>query len=56
MKDAHFTVAAAVLGTVMTTIALLELVPEGTWLYLAMLVGGSQVIAMAIRAASRDDE
>lgn len=56
MKDAHFTVAAAILGAVMTTIALLELVPEGKWLFLAMLVGGSQVIAMAIRAASRDDE
>ena len=56
MKDAHFTVAAAVLGAVMTTIALLELVPEGKWLYLALLVGGSQTIAMAVRAASHSDE
>jgi hypothetical protein len=56
MKDAHYTVAAAVLGSVMTTVALLELVPNGQWLYLAMLVGGSQVVAMAVRAATRSAE
>ena len=56
MKDAHFTVFAAVLGAVMTTVALMELVPEGKWLYLLLLVFGTQSIAMAIRAATAAEE
>jgi cobalamin synthase len=56
MKDAHFTVFAAVLGAVMTTIALIELIPEGKWLYLLLLVFGTQSMAMAIRAANHADE
>lgn len=56
MKDAHFTVLAAVLGTVMTTIALMELIPAGQWLYLLLLVLGTQSIAMAVRAATNADK
>lgn len=56
MKDAHFTVFAAVLGAVMTTVALMELIPEGKWLYLLLLVFGTQSIAMAVRAATNADE
>jgi len=56
MKDAHFTVFAAVLGAVMTTVALMELVPAGQWLYLLLLVFGTQSVAMAIRAATHEDE
>lgn len=56
MKDAHFTVFAAILGAVMTTVALIELIPEGKWLYLLLLVFGTQSIAMAIRAATHAEE
>ena len=56
MKDAHFTVFAAILGAVMTTVALIELIPEGKWLYLLLLVFGTQSIAMAIRATTHAEE
>ena len=44
-------VSFAIMGTVLTTVALAKLVPEGMWLYLVALVVGTQLIAMAIRSA-----
>jgi hypothetical protein len=41
----------AIIGTILTTVALIQLVPEGMWLSLAALVIGPQMIAMAIRSA-----
>jgi len=55
MKAAHFAVLAAVLGTVMTTIALMELIPEGKWLYLLLLVFGTHAVTMAFRGAANTD-
>ena len=44
----------AIIGTILTTVALIQLVPEGMWLSLAALVIGSQMIAMAFRGATTD--
>jgi len=55
MKNAHFAVLTAILGTVMTTVALMELIPEGKWLYLLLLVFGTQSVAMAFRGATNID-
>lgn len=43
--------ACAILGTVMIVISLDYLVPNGMWLYLGMLVGGFQLVTMALRSA-----
>lgn len=42
---------SAIIGTILTTVALIELVPAGMWLYLAALVLGTQMIAMAVRSS-----
>lgn len=46
-----FEVIAAIMGTTLIAIALNTLVPEGMWLYLVMLVVGTQFVMMAIRSA-----
>lgn len=51
--DKIMEIAFAIMGTVLTTVALIQLVPEGMWLSLAALVVGPQMIAMAIRSARK---
>lgn len=51
--DKMFEVIAAITGTTMTTVALYHLIPEGLWLYLLMLVMGTQFMLMAVRSALR---
>lgn len=49
--DKIMEVTAAIMGTTLVALALNALVPEGMWLYLVMLVVGTQFIGMAIRSA-----
>jgi hypothetical protein len=49
--DKIFEVCFAIMGTTLVGLALNTLVPEGLWLYLFMLVVGTQMVAMAIRSA-----
>jgi len=49
MKDNVFAVLAAMIGTIMTVVALEKLIPEGLWLFLIMLVAGPQLMLMGIR-------
>jgi hypothetical protein len=49
--DKIMEVTAAIMGTTLVALALNTLVPEGMWLYLVMLVVGTQFIGMAIRSA-----
>ena len=46
-------IATAIMGTISIVVALQALVPAGAWLYLAMLVLGTQMIVMAARSAIR---
>jgi hypothetical protein len=49
--DKFMELAFAIMGTILTTVALYHLIPEGMWLYLVALVVGTQMVAMAIRSA-----
>jgi len=41
----------AIVGTLFAVLALVELLPNGLWLYLGMLVLGVQLMTMAIRSS-----
>ena len=49
MNDNVFALLAAMIGTVLTVLALTKLLPEGLWLYLIALATGPQLILMGIR-------
>jgi hypothetical protein len=49
--DKIMEVTTAIIGTILVALALDTLIPEGMWLYLVMLVVGTQFVLMAIRSA-----
>lgn len=51
--EKFLSVGFAIVGTAMLAVALAHLVPQGMWLYLMALVAGAQLVAMAIRSATR---
>ena len=46
-------IGIAIMGTISVVLSLQELLPAGLWLYLAMLIFGTQTVVMAIRSAIR---
>ena len=49
MNDNVYAVLAAMIGTIMTVVALERLIPEGMWLFLVMLIAGPQLMLMGVR-------